>query len=347
MGVSAHLVAPRERRRPPAARGCSPAAAHPRRRLRGHARRHTRGASPRQRRRAADLRGVRGRGPRPGRRPQRHGGGPGRPGRGPDQVRHPGPVRRDHGGAPRRVGVRPGGRRGPRRARPPGVRGGRGGRRRRQRPRRRPAPATCPREDRRTGGPRRRRVGDLHVGIHRYAEGRRRVAPVRRRLRRRRVATVPPGRPAGTAGPGDGRAVGRLRRVVRGDVARVGARRLPGPGTAVAGPQRGGRRAVAARQRHHRRVHRPDAGHPVAHRVPGRGPAPHPRWRGLPTRDRSPAGPRRARGLEHLRAHRGDRRLVRRAAGPGRAGADRAAARRLGPRRRGRGGSAGAPRGRR
>ena len=51
---------------------------------------------------------------------------------------------------------------------------------------------------------------------------------------------------------------------------------------------------VAARQRHHRRVHRPDPGHPVAHRVAGRGSAPDPRRRGVPARDRRPACSRRA-----------------------------------------------------
>ncbi len=68
-------------------------------------------------------------------------------------------------------------------------------------------PAAAP--HRRASGSRRRRLGDLHVGIHRYAEGRGRVAPVGRRLRRRRGADVPPRRPAGTPGPGDGRSLGR------------------------------------------------------------------------------------------------------------------------------------------
>ena len=65
-----------------------------------------------------------------------------------------------------------------------------------------------------------------------------------------------------------------------------------------------------------------------------RRPPAHPRRRGLPARDRRPAGHRRPRGLEHLRPHRGDRRRVRRPAHRRAAGAHRAAARRLGPRRR-------------
>ncbi len=41
--------------------------------------------------------------------------------------------------------------------------------------------------------PGRRRVGDLHLGLDRHPQGGRRLAPVRGRLRRRRVADVPPG----------------------------------------------------------------------------------------------------------------------------------------------------------
>ena len=134
--------------------------------------------------------------------------------------------------------------------------------------------------------------------------------------------------------PGDGRAVGGVRRLVRGDVARLGARRLPGAGTALAGAQRRGRRSVAGRQRHHRRLHRADPGRAVADRGAGRRTAADPGRRGLPARDRRPAGATRAGGVEHLRADRGDRRRLRRPADRRGAGAHRAAARRLGPRRR-------------
>ena len=71
-------------------------------------------------------------------------------------------------------------------------------------------------------------------------------------------------------------------------------RRLPGAGAPVAGPQRHGPRAVAGRQRHHRRLHRADAGRAVADRGAGRGPAADPRRRGVPARDRRAAGRDRA-----------------------------------------------------
>ena len=58
--------------------------------------------------------------------------------------------------------------------------------------------------------------------------------------------------------------VGRLRRLVRGDVAGLAARRLPGAGAAVTGPLRHGSGALAARQPDHRRLHRADPGLPVA-----------------------------------------------------------------------------------
>ena len=64
--------------------------------------------------------------------------------------------------------------------------------------------------------------------------------------------------------PRDGRPVGRLRRELRGDVARLGVRRLPGPRTAIAGAQRCRRRALAGRQRDHRRLDRADPGRAVA-----------------------------------------------------------------------------------
>ena len=81
-------------------------------------------------------------------------------------------------------------------------------------------------------GPGRRRLGDLHLRLHRHAEGRGGHPPQRGRVRGRRVPDVPPGRAARGRRPGDGRAVGRLRRELRGDVARLAVRRLPGPGAA-------------------------------------------------------------------------------------------------------------------
>ena len=62
--------------------------------------------------------------------------------------------------------------------------------------------------------------------------------------------------PLGRRRPGDGRAVGRLRRELRGDVAGLAVRRLPGPRAARAGQERHRRRPVAGRQRRHRRLDR-------------------------------------------------------------------------------------------
>ena len=103
------------------------------------------------------------------------------------------------------------------------------------------------------------------------------------------------------------------------------------PAPTGAGPQRHGRRAVAGCQPGHRRVDRADPGVAVAGRGPRAGPAADPRRRGAAARGRRPPGPRGPRGLEHLRADRGDGRGLRRPGHRRRAGPDRAAARRLGP----------------
>ena len=118
----------------------------------------------------------------------------------------------------------------------------------------RPAPATPEhaRVDRaapQPSEPRRRRVGDLHVGLDRRAQGRRRHPPLRRGLRRRRVADLPAGRPDRARRPRARRALGGLRRLVRGDVAGLAPRRLPRACAARARPHRHGPRPVAHRRR--------------------------------------------------------------------------------------------------
>ena len=125
-----------------------------------------------------------------------------------------------------------------------------------------------------------------------------------------------------------------VRRQLRGDVARLAVRRLPGSGPAIAGQVRHGPRAVAPGQRHHHRVDGAHPRRPLAGGRPRRRAPAHPRRRGLPTRDRCPPRHRRPRGLEHLRPHRGHRRRVWGPAHRRAAGAHRAAPRRLGPRRR-------------
>src|SRR4051794_17052212 len=65
-----------------------------------------------------------------------------------------------------------------------------------------------------------RRLDHLHLRVHRQAQGRGGHPPRRRRLRGRRGAAVPGPR----VRPGAGRAVGRLRRLLRGDVAGLAAR---------------------------------------------------------------------------------------------------------------------------
>ena len=159
------------------------------------------------------------------------------------------------------------------------------------------------------------------------------VTPSQRRgVRRRRGATVP----AATtrSGPGDrraGRTVGRVRRVVRGDVAGVAARRLPGARAALARAQRRGPRAVAgdaATSPSCRRCRRWPALWP-AEALDG-GAAADLRRRGVPAGAGRAAGRRGPRGVEHLRPDRGDRGRVRGPADRRRAGAHRAAAGRAG-----------------
>ena len=182
-------------------------------------------------------------------------------------------------------------------------------------------------------GPR-RRVDHLHLRFHRHPEGRRGDAPQRRRVRRRRGADLPAGQPDRTRRPGARRAVRRVRRVVRGDVAGVALRRVPGARAPLAGAQRHGPGPVAGVARHHRGLDGADAGRAVARRGARGGAAADLRRRGLPARTRRAAGGRGPRGVEHLRPHRGDRGGV-----PGQArghgpGQHRAAAARLGPGRR-------------
>ena len=137
-----------------------------------------------------------------------------------------------------RRGVRPGRRRRPGRAGPAGLRRGRRLGDRRQRPDRGHAPRRAgPRP--RGARPGRRRLGDLHLRLDRYAEGRGGHPPQRRGVRGRRVPDVPPGRATGRRRPGDGRAVGGLRRAP--------ARRCGWPGgTAAAWSPRPGRWSRAA-----------------------------------------------------------------------------------------------------
>ena len=97
-----------------------------------------------------------------------------------------------------------------------------------------------------------------------HAEGRRGHPPLRRRVRRRRGPAVPAGRADRARRPRARRAVGRVRRLLRGDVARLAPRRLPRAGAARARAQRHGSRALAASPRHHGRLDRADAGGALA-----------------------------------------------------------------------------------
>ena len=144
------------------------------------------------------------------------------------------------------------------------------------------------------------------------------------------------GRTGRSAGPGPGRAVGGLRRFLRGNVAGMAARRLPGARPACPGPDRHGSRPVADHPRHHGGLHRSHPCRALAGGVPGERPPADFRRRGVPAGARRPARRRRTRGLEHLRAHRGHRRGLRRTDGRSRPGPDRPAAGRVGPRRGGR-----------
>ncbi len=91
---------------------------------------------------------------------------------------------------------------------------------------------------------------------------------------------------------------------------------------------------LAHQPRHHGGLHRAHPCGAVAGRVAGERPAADIRRRGLPARAGRTPRRGRARGLEHLRAHGGHGRCLRRGRWAARAGQDRAAAGRLGPRRR-------------
>jgi hypothetical protein len=142
------------------------------------------------------------------------------------------------------------------------------------------------------------------------------------------------GKPLGPRDRGARRPVRRLRRLLRGDVAGLAARRLPGACAALARPLRCRPRRLAGREPHLGGFDRADAGCAVAQRAAARHPAADPRRRGLPGEARAPTRRGVHRGLEHLRPHRDHRRRLRRADAGRRAGAHRPAARRLAPRRR-------------
>ena len=114
---------------------------------------------------------------------------------------------------------------------------------------------------------RRRRVDHLHLGLDRHAEGRRGDASLGRRLRRRRGAALPAGGAARARRPRAGRPLGGLRRVLRGDVARVAARRLPRARTPRASCAAAWTSARGwSRHGDHRRLDRADARRAVAGR---------------------------------------------------------------------------------
>ena len=267
----------------------------------------------------------------------------GRSGRRAHVVRDGGPLPGDPRRARRRRGLRAGGRRRPRGARGDDLGGGR-------RLRGAHGRHAVPRPSRsglRHGAPTEahgRRLDHLHVGLDGQAQGRGHQPRGGRGLRRRRGRPVPAERADRPRRPGAGRPVGRLRRVVRGDVARLALRRVPGARPPVAGE--GGRRAgpVVGRAGGHRGLDRPDARGTVAAGGAFTGAAAHLRGRGVPAGARGAARGARARGVEHLRAHRGHRRRVRGAAGAGRAGPHRPAAARVAAGRPGRGGQPGRPR---
>ena len=190
-----------------------------------------------------------------------------RPDRHPRPVGHRRPVRRRPRGAVHRCRVRPGGRRRPRRARRHGVRRGRGLRRDRRGARRDAALDTPEARRAAAARPERRRLDHLHLGLHREAQGCRGHAPQRRRVRRRRGAAVPAGPPARHARPGARRPVRRLRRLLRGDVAGLAARCLPGARTALTGPLRGRPGRLARRAADLGRLDRADARGAVAQRA--------------------------------------------------------------------------------
>ena len=140
--------------------------------------------------------------------------------------------------------------------------------------------------------PRRRRVGHLHVGIHRYAEGRGGVAP----LAPPPSSTPSRGCSCGTTrwDPRTGSWPGCRSRSTRP------ARRCGSPGrTAPAWSRRPARWCAAGWTSGPWLLANditvvstvPTLVALWPDRVPGRGPPPHPRWRGLPARDRQPGWP--------------------------------------------------------
>ena len=181
-------------------------------------------ARTRRRRGPAHLRRVdlRHRGKRRVARRPRH--RPRRPHRHPDAVGQLRAVCGDPRDAGRRSGIRAGRRRRPGRTRRAGVRRGRrGGGHHRAGPD--PRARLVAGMARRGAAGSRRRLDHLHVRIHRHPEGCRGHASQRRRVRRRGSANVLAGQPHWARRPGAGRTLGRVRRVVRGDVAGLAARR--------------------------------------------------------------------------------------------------------------------------
>ena len=264
-----------------------------------------------------------------------------RPRRRPGPVRHRRALRRDPRRARRGRRLRAGRRRRPGRAGRAGLRRGRGVRGARRRrvadhARRAARPAGHARARTTTRGsssPPARPARPKGVAVsHRCRRG----------VRRRRGAAVPRRRADRARRPGAGRAVGGVRRLLRGDVAGLAARRLPGAGargrwcapasTSGRGWSRSGSPSSPPCRRSPR-CGRPDALDDVRLLIFG--------GEACPPRAGRAAGRRGPRGVEHLRADRGHRRRLRRAADRRGAGADRAAARRLGARRRRRRGRAG------
>ena len=160
--------------------------------------------------------------------------------------------------------------------------------------------------------------------------------PQRRRLRRRRGRAVPRRRADRPRRPGARRAVRRLRRLLRGDVAGLAARRLPGARAALAGAQR---RWTSARGWSSRASPSSPPCPTLAALWPAEAlderPAADLRRRGLPARAGRSGWPTEGREVWNTYGpDRGDRRRLRRAADRRGAGPDRAAAGRLGPGRR-------------
>ncbi|SIH11985.1 Uncharacterised protein [Mycobacteroides abscessus subsp. abscessus] len=91
----------------------------------------------------------------------------------------------------------------------------------------------------------------------------------------------------------------------------MAVRRLPGSGAPFTGAQRHGSGSMAGFARCHRGLDGAHSGRAVAGRGAGGRATADFRWRGVPTRPGRTAGHRRGRchtrGLEHLRAYRGDR----------------------------------------